>query len=190
MAAAEYLRRQLEKFLLALDSVLDEEASVIVIGGTAVILGYGIERGTTDIDWWMSASKELQEKWKVAVEKSGVSVKLDTAGVAQGPEDFESRLKRLSSPKLEKLKIFYPEAHDLAIMKICRNMDVDAEDIDALHASVQLDSQILLKRFLEELTYIGSQNDIDLKYLLTIERLFGEAIADSHQTTLKKRRAR
>lgn len=41
---------ELERFLVAMDDALNERAPVIVIGGSALILGYGVFAATSDID--------------------------------------------------------------------------------------------------------------------------------------------
>lgn len=189
MAETEFIKEQLIKFLTALDSLLEVKTKVTVIGGTAVILGYGIERGTVDIDWWMSTSKEIKDRWAEAVKNSGVEVKLDIVGVGQAPESFEERLIPLANPKFKHLEVFYPEAHDLVIMKLCRNVDIDAADIQALHNKVSLNPKILLDRFLNDFTYVGRQAEIDVNYVVTIEDLFGQEVADSHKQKIDSRRS-
>lgn len=192
MAATEYSRQQLVAFFKILDSLLDRPATITVIGGTAIILGYKINRGTTDIDPWGTVVTDIQKNWNEAVKQSGVDVKLDlAASVAQGPYEFEDRLAPIKDLKLKNLKIFYPEAHDLVLMKITRNVDIDANDIDALHKKKKLKEKTLLNRYLAEVIsiYIGDPKDLDLKYLATVERLFGEATAEVHKSQITKRRA-
>ena len=134
MAASEFSRKKLIEFFKTLDSLLTAETQVTLIGGSAIILGHGIDRGTTDVDPWGKVLTALQDKWSEAVKISGIDIQLDTsAGVAQGPDGFEDRLKKLTGQKFKHLKILYPEAHDLALMKVIRNVDIDANDIDALH---------------------------------------------------------
>ena len=190
METTRYSRQQLIEFFKILDSLLSKKANITVIGGTAMILGYKIDRGTTDIDPWGSIVADVQKNWDEAIRQSGVIVKIDTgAGVAQAPEGLEDRLIPIKDIPLKNLRIFYPETHDLVLMKITRNVDIDIADIDALHKAYKLKEKILLDRFLNELIYIGNQKDLDLKYLATIERLFGDKIAEKHETEITKRRS-
>jgi hypothetical protein len=50
MAETKYSRQQIIKFFQALDDLLAEPVSLTIIGGTAMILGYKIDRGTIDED--------------------------------------------------------------------------------------------------------------------------------------------
>lgn len=54
-----FLREQLERFLEAIDAALAEPVEVIVIGGTAAVLHYGVKRATHDIDTWTIVQADL-----------------------------------------------------------------------------------------------------------------------------------
>jgi hypothetical protein len=46
----EYTEKEIEQFLLKIDSYLKNPAEIIIIGGTAAILAYHISDATQDID--------------------------------------------------------------------------------------------------------------------------------------------
>ena len=166
---------QMKKFFRQLDGLLGQSFDLTIIGGTAMVLGYGSERMTSDCDPWGRASQEIREKWGEARKLSGINLSLDTqAGVAQLPEGFEERLESLDQ-SYNNLKIFYPEKHDLALSKLTRLMGSDLDDILWLHTRHQLDSEVLVSRYMTELRpiYIGQVSVLDLNFLDVIEEVFG-----------------
>jgi len=79
-------------------------------------------------------------------------VYLHPVTVATYPEDYESRLERMwPNFKLEHLRIFSLEAHDLALTKLERNSEKDRQDIEGLARAGRLDPRILRDRYLKEL---------------------------------------
>jgi MinD superfamily P-loop ATPase len=70
--------------------------------------------------------------------------------------------------------MFVPEKHDLALMKIVRGDEHDIETIAEIARKVGLDYDILVNRFLEEMGQaIGRPEELKLKLLVAIERVFG-----------------
>ncbi len=54
-----FLRQQLQDFLEAVDAALDHPVEVVVIGGSAAALHYGVTAATRDIDTWTHVGKGL-----------------------------------------------------------------------------------------------------------------------------------
>jgi hypothetical protein len=54
-----FLKGELERFLEAVDEALAHPVEVIVIGGTAAALHYGVTRATHDIDTWTTVQGDL-----------------------------------------------------------------------------------------------------------------------------------
>jgi hypothetical protein len=50
---------ELRRFLEAVDGALRGQAEVVVIGGAAAALEYGVATGTRDIDTWTRLQNEL-----------------------------------------------------------------------------------------------------------------------------------
>jgi hypothetical protein len=51
---SRYARDELTRFLETLDGLLQEPARLVVIGGSAIVLGYGGTASTSDIDTYES----------------------------------------------------------------------------------------------------------------------------------------
>lgn len=78
-------------------------------------------------------------------------------------------------PHLERLAIWVLEKHDLALSKIVRGDEHDMQHIEALHEAAPLDRDVLIERFLSEMSAaIGDPRMLALGFLVCIERLFGE----------------
>lgn len=164
---------ELERFLEAVDRNLTVPAELIVLGGGALALGFGVEVGTQDIDTFNSTT-DVEAAAEHARQETGLHVPLGRAGVADPPYAFEDRLQR-AMPHLEKLTIRILEKHDLALSKIVRGDEHDMQHIEALHDADPLDRDVLIERFIKEMSAaIGNPRMIALGFLVCIDRLFGE----------------
>lgn len=170
-----FLREELERFLEAVDGALAGPVEVIVIGGSAAALHYGITRATRDIDTWTTVQAELAVAAEKARTATGLEVPVEKSGVADAPFDFESRLERVL-PHLERLQVTVPEKHDLVLMKAMRCYEHDLQAIAEIHAHSALDLDTLVQRFLEEMTPIGDPARIRGNVLAVVERLFPDAV--------------
>lgn len=111
-----YTPDELRRFLEGVDAALHGKARVVVIGGAAAAIEYGVATGTRDIDTWTSVQHDLTVAIERAHQETGLAVPFAQSGVADGPEDFESRLER-ALPHLRRLNVMVPEKHDLVLMK-------------------------------------------------------------------------
>lgn len=144
----------------------------MIIGGAAAAVHYKFAGGTRDIDTWTNVDQDLARAVERAHETTGLDVPFEHSGVADGPYDFESRLKR-TLPTLKKLKIFVPEKHDLALMKVLRGDEHDLEAIEGIHRLSPLDAEVLVQRYVEEMgAVVGEPSRIRGNFLSMIERLF------------------
>lgn len=166
----------MKKFFRILDSLLDSQENLFLIGGAAVVLGYKSDRLTKDSDAWMSVSDKIREKWAEAVKKSGINLYLEVASVAQAAYGMEERAS--VKLKLKNLNIVTPSALDLIIMKVPRLSDNDRLDIGVLIKETT--AKDLLQTFKTEfLPYcIGNKKFIAINYLEAIETHFGQKVAD------------
>jgi hypothetical protein len=180
-----FLREQLKEFLEAIDAALDRPAEVVVIGGSAAALHYGVARATRDIDTWTNVAPALAAAADEARTATGLDVPLQKSGVADAPVDFESRLERVL-PDLTRLKVLVPERHDLVLMKAVRCYEHDLATIAEIHAHSPLDADVLVRRFRDEMTPIGEPGRIRDNFLVVIERLFPERV-DSVARELRRR---
>ena len=178
---------ELETFLEAVDKHLVLPQSIVVIGGGALALRYGVDIGTKDIDFFHRVSSSLEQAARRAKEDTGLPVLVEYASVASAPEDYEDRLARVL-PHLQKLRVYAMEGHDVTLSKMSRSSKKDLEAIKELHeTSYPLDVDILVQRYGE--TYqTGDQRRNDLTFSLLIEELFGEDERDRVSEILRTRR--
>jgi len=170
-----FQKDQLERFLKAVDDALTGPVDVIVIGGTAATLHYGVTRATHDIDTWTTVDKDLAAAAETARAVTGLDVPILKSAVADAPEDFESRLERVL-PHLSRLTVLVPEKHDLVLMKAMRCDEHDLETIVQIHANSPLDLETLIRRFSEEMAPIGDPTRIRRNVLVVVEHLFPDLV--------------
>jgi hypothetical protein len=180
-----FLRDQLERFLEAVDAALAGPVEVVVIGGTAGALHYGVTRATHDIDTWTTVQADLAAAATKARAVTGLDVPILKSGVADAPHEFESRLERVL-PDLRKLTVLVPEKHDLVLMKAVRSYEHDLEAIAEIHAHAPLDLDTLVRRFDEEMTPIGDPVRIRGNFLVAVERLFPDSVDEVEKRLLKR----
>ena len=184
-----YQTEELNRFLEEVDVHLAEFTPLLIIGGAAVALGYGIDRATRDIDTWEELPDELAEAVIKARETTKLEIPLHHAAVADAPYEFESRLQQIALQGLKRLVIFVPEKHDLVLMKIIRCYEHDLEAAEAIHSRWTLDFYLLVERYLEEMGHvIGDRKMLDLKMLATVERVFDESKLRTLEVKLKSRK--
>jgi hypothetical protein len=167
---------QLQDFLAAIDRKLTREADLLIIGGAAALLGYGIDGTTQDIDTWHSELDAIREQLESARRETGVFLTFHRASVADAPYDFEDRLVLLDLPRLARLRIHVPEKHDLVLMKTLRGYEHDFQMCEAIHANHGLDLTTLLRRYTEQMSHVvGDPERLDGNLLAMVARLFGDS---------------
>jgi hypothetical protein len=169
---------ELRRFLTAIDAGLDRPARVVLLGGSALAVGYKVGVGTTDIDTRKTDLGGIGPAVARARTATGLDIPVGSADVGDVPFHYESRLRRVL-PKLRRLKVLVLEKHDLALSKIMRCHEGDLAGIEALHRLRGLDHETLVARYMNEMDHvIGEPARIDLNLLAAIERLFGELEAE------------
>lgn len=173
----KFHRDELTRFLQSLDSQLSQPRRVVLIGGAAAALAYGITWATTDVDT-IGNIADLEGALQLARVATGLDVPFQTVGVYDAPYQYEDRLVRLDLG-FRHLQIDVPEKHDLALMKVVRGQANDREAIQQIAERVGLDESTLVDRFKSEMTHsIGSRQQLRANFLSVIEMLYGEAEAD------------
>jgi len=173
----KFHRDELTRFLEAVDKYLSGPKRVVLIGGAAASLAYGIARVTTDIDT-IDDIADIREALQLARLETGLDVPFQSVGVYDVPYHYEDRLKPMELG-LEKLQVVVPEKHDLALMKVVRGQDNDLEAIQQIAEQVGLDKVTLVDRFKKEMTHaIGRHERLRANFLSVIETLYGEPEAD------------
>lgn len=174
---------QIRAFLTALDRQLDEPRELILIGGSAAALAYGVERATRDVDTWSAWIQDVGEAVSRAGAVSGLPIPVEYAAVADAPYEFESRLEKVDLAVPVKLEILVPEKHDLVLMKMMRGYEHDIETAVDIHAKHGLDFETLIARYISEMDHvIGDRRKLDLNFLALIERLYdGERLEEARK---------
>ncbi len=171
-----YVRAEIERFLRAVDLALARPATIIVIGGGAAALKYGIDDPTTDIDTFNALGADLRRAIDAARKATGLAMPVEQSGVADGPHDFEDRLLR-AMPRLGRLSVLVPERHDLALMKAVRGDQADLAKLQAIHERKPFDLSVLLRRYQEEMGHVVvDPRRLKGNFLVLVESLFPEAV--------------
>ena len=100
---------------------------------------------------------------------------------------IEDRLTILKSPAFNKLHLYVPERHDLALMKMVRGYENDIQVIEEIHQTYPLELDIFIERFMNEMTQVrGNPGYIRLNFLLMVETLFRpEEVEEARRITKK-----
>ena len=175
MTRKEYSREELAQFFEAVDECLKEPARMVLVGGSAVILAYGVATVTEDIDTFSGSTAPLEAAIQLACERTGMEPPVTRSGVAQAPDGYEERLVRQPTGG-EFLELYVLEKHDLAISKALRGDERDRQHLVALHQQSPLEFETLVSRFRDDLlpVYVGDSAPITDYFLWVVEELFGE----------------
>jgi hypothetical protein len=178
---------ELERFLVAVDRALTRRVNLIVIGGSALSLGYGITSVTTDIDTFGNRTASahdgragldaIQEAARIARADTDLDIPIAESTIAQFPDGFETRLVRVL-PGLEHLELWVPEVYDLAAAKLLRGNEHDRQQLAELYHLVRLDRSTLIKRFnllLEN--YVGDPLEPRWSLYQLVTEIWGEVAA-------------
>jgi len=172
-------RKQIVRFLHAVDAALTEDLQVFVVGGLAAIVKYNAAVKTADMDVVSGRDPQLLRAARVASEVTGVDLPIGHATITQLPWNYEDRLKTVSGLRLKKLIMIVPDKYDLALSKMIRGDEHDLEAIESMHNRHPLSEKTLVTRFEKELRGIavGDPRNIDLNMLQLVEVLYGRARA-------------
>lgn len=179
----------LRRFFTAVDAHLPTPATITVIGGSAIAL-YGVSSGTTDIDTLDTKLAPLQAAIDQARVVTSLNIPVVPAPVADVPYHSEDRLQPELGP-WTRLTVLKLEPHDLALSKAVRGFENDFAAIEALHQIIPLDLNTLVTRYLDEMGQaIGDPAQLDVKFALMIERLYGDAEAERVEARIRSHRER
>jgi hypothetical protein len=146
MALRRFDATELTTFLRAVDHELSIPITIVLIGGSALSLGYGTATSTSDIDTYGSMVAELEAAAALARVTTGLPVGIADSTIAQLPTGYEERLVR-ALPELVRLTVLIVDAHDLAASKLLRGNDHDRQQLKRLHDLAPLDRALLNERF-------------------------------------------
>lgn len=183
----QYAPEDLLLFLRKTDELLGREFEMLIIGGAAASLAYGATKTTTDIDLAHQPPDELQTALERAGRETGIRIPVQFVGIFEPPYCYEERLRPLPEPRLARLLVYFPEQHDLALMKMVRGYENDLQAVEEMHRETPFDLNILLERFLGEMTQVnGDPRVIRINFLLLVERLFGSQSMSRIEETVQQ----
>ena len=184
----EFNAVELRAFLTAIDAHLSKHARMIIIGGSAVAVAYGVDTGTIDVDTWETDLRPIARAITAARHDTGLDIPVSDASVGDVPWKYEERIVRIL-PELSRLAVFALEKHDLTLSKTVRGYENDLVAIEGLHQRHGLDLDTLVARWADEMDHaIGDRKRLDLNFQLMIERIFGEMEAERVRRGLRGRR--
>lgn len=183
-----YNRDVLIELLQKIDKELASPAKLYVIGGSAACLAYDSKIGTKDIDTW-NRDQTIEDAYHEVIKKfPRLKIPIGPAYVNIRSPEMLKRFKLYNIVGLVKLKVFVPTVEDLFLLKAQRAVEKDIVDLKELAKKQTLSEKILIRRFLNELLPQYFANDQILKdnYLVCVEEVFGEDIAEKHSLNIQK----
>lgn len=138
------MAREAELILQALDRHLEGPGTIRLLGGAALILGYGLDRATEDVDLLQDDAevRALIETAEFGVALEATNRELEPRGLylthIWGPEQlilssgWRERCRPLTVPSLQKLRLEVLGPSDLLISKLARADDGDLRDMEFL----------------------------------------------------------
>lgn len=149
-------------FFRELDEIATGPVDFHCIGGFVVTQKYGFQCHTSDVDV-LSITPEAQRQDFLNKGARGselcrkYNVYLDWVTVIDAyPEDYEARLTEMYPGQLKHTRLWAPEAHDLALMKLGRNIERDRADVKFLARQGFIRSEDLKRRYEDEMrSYIA-----------------------------------
>ena len=143
------------KYLLAqIDRAISEPVDLLLVGGSAVLVLCPRAVATKDLDAFPTDSLHHLSRALKNIRTQDRAIDLNTASAAFEtylPDDWQSRIAISAEFSTGNIRVFTPEAEDLAVMKLFRYVAKDAEDIVRLAELENFCSEDFLSRFLEVL---------------------------------------
>ena len=149
-------------FLAEVDQSLSDVVELHCVGGFVLTAVHGIPRTTADLDYISAVPHEFTEDIdKIAGRNSPLALKHKVflqavGGVSDYPEDYESRLTTLPLG-LTRLILRILEPYDLLLSKLTRNSPKDMQDVRALVQKLNLNFDVLKKRFQVEMSWVANR---------------------------------
>lgn len=174
---AALTKDSLENLFAKIDSKLDINVDLYIIGGAAAILGYNIVKQTDDVDLDGAVSESFHKIFAEVAADVGVDVNLSSRGVFFPPDGYRERMSHFIYPK-KKLRVWSLNQYDLAISKASRGLGKDFDDIQKIHHVSPFNYAILVSIFNTEfinVVAVGNRREQKMNFLDLIQKLFGDA---------------
>jgi hypothetical protein len=156
---------ELRRFLAELDRQLDAPAAIVIIGGSALVLGY------------RSGGAAIAVAAAQARVRLGLHVPIADSSIAELPLGYETRMFPILEG-LSRLTVYVVERHDLAASKLLRGNAHDRQQLAQLPALRPLDLDVLVSRFGDLLRdAVGEPAEARWALRHLVEELWGEIAA-------------
>jgi hypothetical protein len=175
------LPRPWDKFLQEVDELLGRPVEIHCLGGFVLIVLYGREIPTGDIDYIEAIPpEEVTNLERLAGRESKLASKygvyfqfVPVGGIADVPENYATRLIDLFPARFSKLRLQALDPYDLILSKVTRNAARDERDVAFLASKRIIDPVILEERYREELRpNLVNEERHDLTLRLWVEGYF------------------
>jgi hypothetical protein len=168
------------------DSALDSNVEVFVVGGLAAILQYNAAVKTADMDVYAivdGSQTDLKHASRVATDVTGIALAINGAPITELPYNYEDRLKRVRGLRLKKLRMIVPDKYDLVLSKALRGYEHDLEAIASIHEHHPLSEKTLARRFEEEIWKLatGNPRNFALNMFQVMQMLYGAKRAEIYR---------
>lgn len=179
---------QIRNYLRFIDEKLSAPLHLLIIGGSAAGLAYGITGHTRDIDTFQTEDIHIiDEICKNIHRERGIYIPVSEVAVADAPWHYEERLVDITPADFRYLNIMVPEKHDLILMKVLRGDAHDFQHIREIAQKHPIEYHTLLERFINEMNHVmGNPEIIRISFLYLIEQLFGSEKVREAETVIKK----
>jgi hypothetical protein len=167
-------------FLIELDTLLDEPIELHCNGGFAVVIGYGLPRGTNDLDYrTLIPYNRINDLQRIAGGGSALAIKhkvhVQHTAVDSMPDDYGKRLTERFPRRFKNLRLCIPDPYDLVLSKLSRNIERDRQDVEYLARTQHLDVAVLRVRYKESIpNLIGPQDRHDATLEFWLEDYFAK----------------
>ena len=166
MPESERLPEPWNSFLRSLDATVTESVAFHCIGGFVVTRRYGFQRETADLDVLsITPMQQTEGLLRAGAKGSGLhrqyKVYLDVVSAIQYyPEDYDHRLTEMFPGQLKNIRLLAPDPHDLALMKLDRNIERDRDDVKYLAGEGLIQPDELKLRYETEMRpYVARPQD-------------------------------
>jgi hypothetical protein len=157
MSETERIPEPWNSFLRELDHIATDPVDFHCIGGFVLTQKYGFNRQTRDIDVLSiipstqlkdfldkgGEGSELHRKYKVYLDRVTV--------IQYYPEDYDQRLAEMYAGQLRRIRLYAPDACDLALMKLGRNIERDRDDVKFLARQGFITAEGIKRRYQQEM---------------------------------------
>lgn len=138
---------ELQAFFRLVDGELPRPCTLILLGPTALALGYCPKQSAMEIEIWRTSDSVIFTAADRAGESVARPMRIHQVLAGEPRHTFEDRLQPVRLEGLRLLTVLVPEAHDLAILTAARGERMDG--VTELHANHPLALDTLIERYHE-----------------------------------------